>query len=426
MATFSFIHAADIHLDSPLHRLGRFGEETADTLRTATRGALINLVDMAIEESVAFVLIAGDVYDGDWDDVRTGLFMVQEMQRLREHGIPVFMIHGNHDAVTKMTNNVPFPDNVVVFSHRNAETHRLDSIHVAIHGQSFARQAVTQNLARAYPSAIPNYFNIGVLHTALEGREGHETYAPCTVADLTARDYDYWALGHIHTREIVCHSPLIVFPGNPQGRSIRETGERGGMLVTVEHSGAGGPNVVADFKPLDVARWLRLEVDASSVGKAEDLQELVRERLARIQEEHEGKTLVLRLDIQGHSRWSDDWVGNQQRWDLALRSIALQEGAHLIIDKIRFQTTSPADQPLGGVDDDAIAAIEQAVREYMTDPVLTEDLATELSELANKLPAELLKGDEPFVITDKAFLASILEEVGPALRVRLTADRSTD
>jgi DNA repair exonuclease SbcCD nuclease subunit len=167
MSTLTFLHAADIHLDSPLRRLQQYDDATATRLRAATRVALANLVDLAIAENVAFVVIAGDLYDGDWDDVRTGLYFVQQMRRLKDAEIAVFAIAGNHDAATKMTYNVPLPDNVTVFGHRVAETVRLDDIGVAIHGRSFATQSVTENLAVSYPTAIPDLFNIGILHTSL-------------------------------------------------------------------------------------------------------------------------------------------------------------------------------------------------------------------------------------------------------------------
>ena len=425
MAAFTFLHAADIHLDSPLRRLSQFGETSAETLRSATRVALRNLVDLAIAESVAFVIVAGDVYDGDWDDARTGLFMAQQMGRLRERRIPVFLIHGNHDAATKMTFNVPFPDNVVVFGHKKPETRRLESVDVAIHGQSFARQSVTENLARSYPDAVPNVFNIGILHTSLDGREGHEPYAPCTVEDLAAKQYDYWALGHVHTREIVSERPWIVFPGNPQGRSIRETGPRGAMLVTVDDSGSGAASVRAEFRPLDAARWLRVEIDASSAASAEGLLDLVRDRLARIRQEHDCRTLVVRLAVTGRSPWSDAWIGDDKRWDFELRAIAAQSDDDLVIDKIRFLTESPAGAAAPD-DDDPMAAIEEAVDEYRRDPALLQSLVAGLAaDLGNKLPPELLRGEEPLAI-DESFLAAILDEVGPSLRVRLTSPDSTE
>jgi DNA repair exonuclease SbcCD nuclease subunit len=105
-----FLHAADIHLDSPLTGLERYEGAPVEELRGATRRALENLVELAIERELDFVLIAGDLYDGDWKDHNTGLFFVDRMNRLREAAIPVVIISGNHDAANRMTRSLRRPD----------------------------------------------------------------------------------------------------------------------------------------------------------------------------------------------------------------------------------------------------------------------------------------------------------------------------
>ena len=248
-----FIHSADIHLDSPLHRLEVYDGAPVDRIRQASRRALENLVDLALGEAVDFVLIAGDLFDGTWKDYNTGLYFVSQVRRLTATGIEVFIIAGNHDAAGQMTRSLPYPEKVHLFSHRKAETRTLDSLKVAIHGQSFGTAAVTGNLAAGYPEPVPGYVNIGLLHTSLTGREGHETYAPCTLADLENRGYDYWALGHIHQFEIVAEAPMVVFSGCIQGRHVKEAGAKGCVRVSLEAGSA--PEVV--HHALDVIRWER-------------------------------------------------------------------------------------------------------------------------------------------------------------------------
>ncbi len=168
-----FIHAADIHLDSPLHGLSAYPDAPAGQLRNASRDAFTRLVEHAIDEVVDFVVIAGDLYDGDWRDHNTGVFFSKEMGRLRRAGIPVFLLFGNHDAESEMTKKLTLPDNVITFSSKKPEVHRLDALKVALHGQSFKDKAVIDNLALRYPEPVPGYYNIGVLHTALEGGTVH-------------------------------------------------------------------------------------------------------------------------------------------------------------------------------------------------------------------------------------------------------------
>ena len=234
VTSFRFLHAADIHLDSPLKGLAGQEESIAERIRTATREALDQLVGIAIEEQVAFLIIAGDLYDGDWRDYNTGLYFIRQMGRLNQAGIPVYLLHGNHDAESQITRRLALPDNVQVFGSRRPESSRIDDLGVVLHGQSFGQRAVIDNLALTYPEPVARAFNIGVLHTGLGGMGGHDDYAPCSLADLVNKGYDYWALGHVHQAAVLHERPHIVFPGNLQGRHVRETGAKGATLVAVE------------------------------------------------------------------------------------------------------------------------------------------------------------------------------------------------
>ena len=237
-----------------------------ELLRTLSR--------LAVEEHVAFVLIAGDLYDGDWPDNHTGLFFAAQMARLREAAIPVYLIQGNHDAANRMTRQLRLPEGVFFLSTNHPETRYLDGCDVAIHGQGFATQAVMDNLAITYPKRSAGAFNIGILHTAVDGREGHDRYAPCSLDDMKRHEYDYWALGHIHKREELSRDPWIVFPGNIQGRHIKESGPKGCMLVTVD----GGRVASAEPQWLDVVRWSSCVVDSTGAADGDELIDRFRAR----------------------------------------------------------------------------------------------------------------------------------------------------
>ena len=190
------------------------------------------LVGLAIEEQVDFLIFAGDLYDGDWRDYNTGLFFAKQMGRLKKKGIPVYLLHGNHDAESQITRRLELPDNVHVFGTRKPETFALDELKVALHGQSFRQRDITENLVPDYPAPVSGAFNIGVLHTGLGGMGGHENYAPCAMEDLINKGYNYWALGHVHKASVLHKKPHVVFPGNLQGRHARETGAKGATGLT--------------------------------------------------------------------------------------------------------------------------------------------------------------------------------------------------
>ncbi len=232
-----FIHAADIHLDSPLTGLSAYVDAPVEMLRTATRDAFTNLVTEAIELQVDFMVIAGDLYDGTWKDHNTGVYFCKEMGRLKRASIPVYVLFGNHDAESEMTKKLQLPDNVFTFETRKPTTFRLEHLKVALHGHSFKEKETTENLVTGYPAPVQGMFNIGVLHTALEGNSAHANYAPCSLDELHAKGYNYWALGHVHEHQIWKGASTVVFPGNLQGRHIRETGPRGAVLVTADETG---------------------------------------------------------------------------------------------------------------------------------------------------------------------------------------------
>jgi DNA repair exonuclease SbcCD nuclease subunit len=198
---FRFLHTADLHLDAPLRSLALRDEDLFDLVGNATRRALERIVDICLEEEVDALLIAGDLYDGDMRSMKTAAFLSRQMERLNEHGVLVFMIRGNHDAESVITRELDLPPNVHVFTgHGGAE--RLQDHDVVIHGVSFSKPHAPDSLLPKYKAPVPGCFNIGLLHTSLAGAEGHDTYAPCSVSDLQSLGYDYWALGHVHQRQV--------------------------------------------------------------------------------------------------------------------------------------------------------------------------------------------------------------------------------
>lgn len=293
---FRFLHAADTHIDSPLEGLDAYDGAPVAALRGATRAAFENLTRLALEEKVDFLLLAGDVYDGDWKDFSTGLFFTRQMARLEAAGIPVYMVAGNHDATSVLTLHLTPPDNVHVFSTRAAESKKVDGLPVAIHGRGFPQRAVPENLALEYPAPLPGRFNIGLLHTSLTGAPGHDPYAPCSLADLAAKGYQYWALGHVHQPQVLARDPWVVYSGNIQGRHIREPGPRGCRLVTV---GDDLEVMDAEFRPLDVARWARLELDIADVDALETVHARIGDALRRAASAAEDRLLAARIVLVG-------------------------------------------------------------------------------------------------------------------------------
>jgi DNA repair exonuclease SbcCD nuclease subunit len=417
-----FLHAADIHLDSPLRGLERYEGAPVEEIRSATRRAFENLVALAIEEEVAFVLLAGDLYDGDWKDYNTGLFFSAQMARLQEAGIRAFLIAGNHDAASQITKVLRPPAHVKVFSTKRPETEVLEDLGVAIHGQGFAHAAVSENLAAGYPAPVPHLFNIGLLHTSLDGRPGHDKYAPCTVDALRSRGYQYWALGHVHEREVVTDDPWIVFPGNVQGRHARETGAKGATLVTVDDR----HRVRLEHRDLDVFRWAVCTVDLTEAATPGEVLDRVRTALDAELGHAQGRSLAVRLRLEGACPVHADLAGSSERWIEELRSVAhgFGEGA-LWIEKVLVRTRPAADLQADFDREDALGGLLRTLRDLETGDEELAALAASFAELRTKLPAELFADGEGLDPTDPERLRGLLGEVKDLLLARLLARPET-
>lgn len=411
-----FIHAADIHLDSPLNGLSAYPDAPADQLRSATRDAFTELVDLAIAEEANFMVIAGDLYDGSWRDFNTGIFFVKEMGRLKRAGIPVYVLFGNHDAESEMTKKLEMPDNVHVFGPNKPQTFKVDGLPVVLHGQSFKQRDITTNLAIGYPAPTQGHFNIGVLHTALEGYASHATYAPCTVDELHAKGYDYWALGHVHEFEQWKGASTIVFPGNLQGRNVRERGRRGAVMVVIDDAG----DVAVERIFIDVLRWEHLTVDASDCETLADVVLKTGRAMEALLDTDGEVPRAVRITIQGNTKVHGALFGQEaQLRGEVLAQIASIGNERLWLEKLRIATKPLVDAEKLHERMGAFTDLQAILEEAAADANFIEELQTALAPFAAKAPLDL---QEMVPLIEKirtGELKELVEEVGPGLLAHL-------
>ena len=383
---FHFIHAADLHIDSPLAALGSKDAAIAATFAAAGRTAVERLVAETIDSGAKFLLVAGDVFDGDWRDVSTGLFFARELGKLDRAGIATFLIKGNHDAENRMSRALNYPASVHAFDARKAHTQFIEALGVAIHGRSFPERAVPADFLASYPPRREGFLNIGLLHTSLDGAAEHAPYAPCTVADLARFGYDYWALGHIHAARIVSRDPWIVFPGNLQGRSPRETGRKGAVRVTVED----GRIVEVEPMPLDAARWAHERVDVTGVADEEAALARIGAAIEASVAAAEGRPLALRLTLTGatpaHARLVARLCELGESWRAEAQALAYRVAEDCWIEKIRLETTAP---PAAAPDLDALD-VAGLLAASARDPEFLAEIEGLKASLVAKAPPGLL------------------------------------
>ncbi|MBU4229840.1 MAG: DNA repair exonuclease [Proteobacteria bacterium] len=405
---FTFLHAADIHLDSPLRGLEAYADAPVNQLRQATRRAFDNLIGLAIAERVAFVLLAGDLYDGEWKDYNTGLFFIDRLSRLRKENIRVFLASGNHDAASQITKSLRLPDNVHLFSTKQPETILLEELGVAVHGQGYDKRILAENIARNYPQGLPHHLNIGLLHTSLTGRQGHEPYAPCSLDDLKTKGYDYWALGHVHLREEVSRSPWIVFPGNIQGRHIHETGAKGATLVRVEE----GRIAAVEHRDLDVLRWSLCRVDLADCATVDLAIDAVRHAMETEQANGDGRPLAIRLQLVGKSPLHAELHRDSAVLTEEFRGLAAGIG-EMWLEKVQFATQRPVALAADLGEETPMAELIQAIECLNFEPAALMELVPGIGELQKKLPPELLHegGLVPASISEASDLREEIKEM---------------
>jgi DNA repair exonuclease SbcCD nuclease subunit len=323
------VHAADLHIDSPLKGLNAHDGAPVERVREATRKAFRNLVDLCEKEQATALLLAGDVFDGEWKDFSTGLYFVKELERLRP--MPVFLVRGNHDSMSEVTRQLRLPPHVHEFSEDTAET----KIHgeLAVHGLSFPRRAVTESLVPRYPAPVSGCFNVGLLHTSCDGRVAHAPYAPCRVDELVQKGYDYWALGHVHAHEVLHERPWIVFPGNTQGRHIKETGAKGCVVVHVE-----GREVRLRHVALDVVRWKLVEIALLPDDDVEALYARARAGFEAARAGADGRLAAVRLVVTGACRAHEDVVTDRQHVESELRALTFEWRDEVWLEECRLHT----------------------------------------------------------------------------------------
>ncbi|SDW06745.1 metallophosphoesterase family protein [Roseicitreum antarcticum] len=380
------LHTADVHLDSPLRSLALRNSGLRDTIAAASRSAFSRLVDLAISEEVSAILIAGDLFDGKERSARTGAFLMAELDRIGDAGIRVFYIKGNHDAENPITGTLDLPAHVHVFDARGGREQLADG--VWIHGVSFADRHAPDNLVRRFKAPVPGAVNIALLHSSLGGAVGHDIYAPCSVADLVGAGFDYWALGHIHKRQVHSQAPWVVMPGIPQGRDIGEAGPKSATLLTIEQGQIDVTEV-----PTSVVEFVQTEVDVTDADSDEALRALLKNHMAATRKTVAAPVGVVRLTLTGTPSRHWQFLRDRDVWAEQVNEFAEATG-DLWIDKLMFRLSPPAagDEASGAADE--LAATMAAIRAEPGFAALARD---EVETVLQDLPVglrERLMADE--------------------------------
>ena len=393
------IHAADLHLDAPLRSLALADPALRERVGDASREALRRIVDRALATRAAGLLLAGDVFDRAEQSLNAAAFFGAQMARLHEAAVPVFMIRGNHDFDNRAAARLPLPPNVHVFGPEGG-TRRVapdGCPPVAVHGVSYDRQGAPESLLDRFGPAEPGAVNVGMLHTSLAGSGAHDRYAPCSVADLLAFGYDYWALGHVHGRTVHAERPFVVMPGAPQGRHVNEPGPRSATEVLLGPAGIEG---LAELPTASVV-FERLAVALREGDEAEPDTLCRRALAARAAGLAEGQALVARLRLTG-----DAGALRACRRHAALWRERAAEAAREIGD-VWLEDLEIDPSPTEAGEAGPAAEIAALMRAMAPEPAVRHALAAALEETLEHLPP----AERRALVADDAAAAALLERL---------------
>ncbi len=413
---FRFVHTADLHLDSPLRSLALRNPDLAELIGDATRRALVAIVDLCLDEQVDALVIAGDLYDGDQTSMKTARFLASQMERLHGAGIAVFKVRGNHDALSRITQELILPPSVKVFGGRaEAVALRAGALEVVVHGLSFAKPHAPESLLPKFKRPSPDAVNIGIMHTSLAGAPGHDTYAPSSIADLQGWGFDYWALGHIHARSQHAGAGTLVMPGIPQGRDINEAGPKTVSLVTVHDD----RSLTVEERPTSIAQFERIAVDLSGAQSWREGIETIDRALGEARDRTASDHLVARLTVTGETA-----LAFRLRRDRDLLLTELEQRAATLgrtwIDKIELATTAPA-PATATASADPVVELGELMR---TDSLRRHDIRESVRALVELVRDDLPPDARRFAGEDEAefeaFLDRLLSDGREDILARLT------
>ncbi|TVR86010.1 MAG: DNA repair exonuclease [Saprospirales bacterium] len=391
-----FLHAADLHLGSPFKGLHNVNPSLGKKLRKASFVAFDNMVDAAIEDEVDFVLIAGDSFDSGSGDLQAQFFFLRGMNTLREKGIPVYLITGNHDPLNKWSENLKMPDNVILFSGEKPEVYDFlkdGKVAAKIIGMSYSQREVFDNLAAYYPNGDPGILSIALLHGNRGTDTGHQPYSPFALDDLRRHaNTDYWALGHIHKREVLSdQNPCAVFPGNIQGRHFNEDGEKGCYLVEFD----GKKRNDFRFVPLSEFIFQRVEVDCSKVGDIGAFTEKLEEVASELLEGKSGTSFILRPVLIGMTEMFVA-LQNHQQVDELFREInnrSLHRASIVHFDSPVNKTLPSVNLEERAKSDDFFADLLRDFKALLSDDIETKGIIDEINEEITGNTKRMLSGE---------------------------------
>jgi DNA repair exonuclease SbcCD nuclease subunit len=368
------LHVSDIHFGT---RFLNKDPKLRELLIEESYKTFNRLVEYLLKNDVKALLIPGDLFDGEYRSLRAEKYLIKTFNQLKNYGVRVFYSLGNHDSNTTFKNGFlrELPNNVILFNEEKPSSYLLED-QVYIHSCGHQSKNEDRNLVRNFPKAIEGYYNIGLLHCSIVSsvKKG-DVYLPTKVEDLKSKNYDYWALGHIHKRSKITGN--IYYSGSLYGLNSKETGHKGGLLITLEDNAFS-----VNFIDLSTINYesIRVDFQETSIKNEYELLEVIKEKLKPWD-----KKIMLKLVLTGGTKLYTFLTEEIHREELKNEIKRESQVIDVVMDTggiertINYKDYIKADNVLGyiekNINDEAIRM--EMLEKYKVDPT-EEDFIKEL------------------------------------------------
>lgn len=412
MTRIKFVHCADLHLDSPFKGLFDVAPEIAGSIYNATFETYDNIINLCLQERVDALFVAGDIFDGGDRSLKAQLRFVAGLNKLESSGIRSFICHGNHDPLDGWEAQLTYPPGCHRFGPEvtGVPVFENEPERAMVYGISYSHREVRENLVPKFNNVNPGSFNIGLLHANVGTDTGHDSYAPCTLSDLEQSAVNYWALGHVHTNQILRQQdPAVVYPGNPQGRHINEPGGRGVYLVEVTDA----KKISMKFRSVDSVRWEAMSLDISELESEQGLLDAMDNLVADCQAAADGRSVIFRLTLFGRGTLHQTLIRPEFVEDSrqSINEIWSQQQPFLWCDRIHVTTGFPFDKDTLRLQSDFVGDLLKISDEVHQGTDFFAEMRNELNELYGRGGMANLFREYPLTETDLRELLADAQEI---------------
>ncbi len=372
------LHIADLHLGA---KLSGFNPDGIKFIKSQIDKALAKLQDMLTSEQYDGIVLVGDIFDSP----QVSPYYIKKLERIfklaLDRGAFVVYATGNHDYFIseKHFSSLLSYDKFILFTEdkilRQVITHHNQKL--AFYGIGYHTYHPQENLNSKFPPRQDEDIAIGLLHGDVN--EGNSIvksdYYSASAVDLANKNYDYFALGHIHS--FTDFTSNVLYPGCPYAQGLDEAGDKFVLAVDIT-------NGITSYQQIKIANYQ--VYDLNFACQALDRFELASKLRNFIEDKLASAVQDSLLRIKGKITGFNDYLSND---DIEFREQVFgHQSANNHILELSYQRTAKE------LDFNLPIELEEAIQEAIEELSGSDMTSYELSGLdCNQTVTELIQAE---------------------------------